>query len=134
MTATREVYILKLRFPNLSKDNVLKAARTLCNRPVTLNGRKLEHPSNRVDFAEYDMKTDEIQVILVSVDEEIHEIFERSKQVYATASISKNPPIVLPHLLNFDELVLSAKPIEFGNKTSLNRVPDLYTAVRMLLS
>jgi len=132
MNKTQKVYMLKLSFPDFSKDNVLKAARTLSRKPIVLNGRRLQHPSNEVFCSEYDEQSDEIQVILLSVESEIQEIYERKKRVFATATISKNPSFVLPHLLNFVELVLSTKPIKFGHETTLNRIQDLDEALRML--
>ena len=133
MEQSTRIYLLNLRFPGFSKDNVLRAARTLSGKSVVLNGCKLPYPSNTVNFAEYNKKTDEIQVILVSKMKEVHQIYEKGKQVYATASISENPPFVRPHKLYFAGLILSTKPIESAYKTNLSRVPDLDTAIRMLL-
>lgn len=124
--------MLSLNFPSSSKDNVLRGARTLCGKSVVLNGYRLPSPSNMVCFAEYNKNTDEVQVILTSRMKEIHEIFEQGKQIYATASISENPPFVLPHLLNFAELILGTKPIKSGHRTNLIEIPDLDTAHRML--
>jgi hypothetical protein len=132
MDQSKRIYMLKLHLPSFSKDNILRAARTLSGKSVVLNDRKLPYPSNRVYFAEYKKKTDEIQVILVLKMKEVNEIYEKGKQVYATASISKNPPFILSNLLSFTELILSTKPLKSGYKTNLSRVPDLNTTIRML--
>jgi hypothetical protein len=128
----QKVYILMLSFPDFSSDNVLRGARTLSQKPVILNARRLPFPSNQVYYAEYDKRTDEIQVILLSTEKEIQEISENNMTIYATASISENPTFVLPHLLNFAELVLSTTPTKSWYKTSLNMIPDLETAIRMV--
>lgn len=132
MEQSTRIYMLNLRFPSFSKDNVLAGARTISKKSIVLNGCRLPYPSNKVYFAKYNKKTDEIQVILLSKEKKVHEIYEKGKQIYATASISENPPFVLPHLLNFAELILSTKPIKYGYKTNLSKVPDLETAIRML--
>jgi hypothetical protein len=129
----QKVYILKLSFPDFSRDNVLRAARTLSQKPVILNGRRLRFPLNQVYWAEYDERTGEIQVILLSIEKEIQEIYEKNRTIYATASVSENPPCVLPHLLNFAELVLSTTPTKSWYETSLNMIPDLETAIRRVL-
>ena len=61
--STEEIYMFNLHFPNFSRDEVLQASRTLSDKPILLNGRKLRYPQNKVFHAEYNKKTDEIQII-----------------------------------------------------------------------
>ena len=123
-----EIYILKLRFPNFDNDNVMRAARTLSEKPVVFNGRNLEYPKNKVFHAEYDKRTNEIQVVLISSEGGIRKVFDENRQIYASASVlSKHMP-----RLFFSELILSVEPLKSGNKTNLNRVPDLKTAIKLI--
>jgi hypothetical protein len=125
-----EIYILKLHFSNFDNDNIMRAARTLSDKPVTFNEHKLEYPKNRVFHAEYDERTNEIQVVLISSEAEIRKILDENRQIHASASVLKNH---LPRLF-FSDLVLNTEPLKSGCKTSLTRVPDLETAIRLIFS
>ncbi len=88
----------------------------------------MEYPENMVFFAEYDDKTDEIQVILITAETEIQEIYSANKQLFASTSILEK---YLPDLF-FENLILTSEPIESGHKISLNKVPNLETAEKMI--
>jgi len=128
MEETEDIYIFNLHVSGFSKDDILRSARTLSKKPIIINGRKLEHPKNGVFHAEYDGRTGDIMVVIVTSDEEIGEIYQKASPLYASASIFKK---FLP-LFFFTELVLSTEPIEAGSRIFLERVPDLETAKRLI--
>jgi hypothetical protein len=125
-----EIFLFRMRFSGFSKDNVLRAARTLSEKPVILDGRKLQFPMNRVFHAEYDKKSDEIHVVLITIEQEILESYRENRQLFASISFLER---YLPRLF-FTNLILSTKPFESGYKISLNRVPDLRTAIKQIFS
>ena len=124
----QEVYVVDIRLTEFSEDNILRAARTLSEKPVFLNGRRLEFPLNMVFRAEYDEATHEIKVALISTEKEIHDNCEKSVPLFVSAAfLEKNLP-----RLYFTSLVLDTQPFKSGYKTKLKKVPDLKTALRLL--
>ena len=128
MEENKGIYIFNLHISGFSKDDILRSARTLCKKPISINGHQLKYPKNKVFHAEYDRRTEDIMVVLITDDKEIREIYEKTSPLYASASVFKK---YLP-LFYFTEIVLSSEPIGSGSKILLDRVPDLETAKRLI--
>ncbi|UCC58841.1 MAG: hypothetical protein JSW14_02775 [Candidatus Bathyarchaeum sp.] len=128
MEKRKDIYIFNLRVSAFSKEDMLRSARTLSKKPITINGRKLKHPENIIFHAECDSRTKDIMIVLITDDEEIRNIYEKSSPLFASAVLFKED---LP-LFVFTEIVLSSEPIESGSKILLDKVPDLETAKRLI--
>jgi hypothetical protein len=96
-----ENFMVRLSFPDFSKDEVERAARTLAFRPIEIDGNELPYPENQTLFSEYVAGYVEVKVRLT--DKNIIKLYENGKSLYATPQINKDH---LP-LLFFTKLILS---------------------------
>lgn len=96
-------YFCRLSFPEFSKDELERAARTLSGKPIIFDGKELPHPDNMSYFAEY--WSGNVEIIVYIRDEEINLLYQEGKSVYAKAQIDER---LLPRLF-FTNLILSSE-------------------------
>jgi len=106
----RKIYSIRLSFPEFSQHELLLAARTLSRKPVIFNGKELPFPDNICRFSEY--WSGNVEAIVHIRDNEINQLYEKSKSVYAKAQIDVK---LLPRLF-FTNLILGSKPLPSGCK------------------
>jgi len=76
------IYFVKLEFPEMSSDELLQSARTLINKPMSLNERQLPANENRLWSEEASGK---LEIVAFIRDEEINNTYKKGKQLYALA-------------------------------------------------
>ncbi|MFX0209664.1 MAG: hypothetical protein ACFFDT_27030, partial [Candidatus Hodarchaeota archaeon] len=76
---------------------------TLSHKPIIFNGKELPYPDNMSYFAEYWLGN--VEIIVYIRDEEINQLYEEGKSVYAKAKINRR---LLPRLF-FTNLILSSE-------------------------
>ena len=96
-------YFCRLSFPEFSKDELRRATRTLSRKPIIFDGKELPYPDNMSYFAEYWLGN--VEIIVYIRDEEINQLYEEGKSVYAKAQIDER---LLPRLF-FTNLILSSE-------------------------
>lgn len=107
-------YFVRLSFPSLPHDEIVKAARTLGDRPIIFNGSELLFPDNRVFFAEE--VSGNVEAIVYVRDKEVNELHEKGRPLYATAQFEEVQSIIHPdkRYFIFTSLLVSSTVISSG--------------------
>lgn len=119
---TLKKYFCRLSFPDFSKDELERAARTLSCRPIIFDEKELPYPDNMSYFAEYWLGN--VEIVVYIRDEEINRLYEEGKPIYAKAQIVES---LLPRLF-FANLVLSleATPCKMKEIEKEEDMPSWY--------
>jgi hypothetical protein len=117
-----KTYCVRLSFPDFPRDEILRAARTLTDKPIIFNGGELPYPDNRVFFAEY--VSGKVKATIYIRDEKVNELHEKGKPLYAKTETSKTP--IFQNLL-FTHLILGSRRV--ANGTRMKRIKSDYSEI-----
>jgi len=100
-----EYYQAEFSLPNLSKEELLKSARTLSDRSVVFNNRQLPFPENTTSDSEYIDGLIKVEVQIA--DKEVMKLYNEGKAIYARPEIDARHLQFLKKIL-FIRLILSS--------------------------
>jgi hypothetical protein len=106
-----KTYYVGLSFPDFPRDEILRAARTLADKPIIFSKKELPYPDNRVFFAEY--VSGKVKATIYIRDEKVNELHEKGRSLYAKAEASETPAF---RKLFFTHLILSSRRIANGSR------------------
>jgi len=100
-----EYYQAEFSLPKVSEEELVKSARTLCDRPIVFNSIQLSYPENTTLFSDYvdGLIKAEVQI----ADKEVMKIFNEGKSIYAKPEMDAQYFQLLKKIL-FTRLILSS--------------------------